>query len=43
MRKSPGTVTLVFVAFGRSFDAFEAQMNRMAGAEDGLDLRALGL
>ena len=27
---------LVFVAFGRSFDAFEAQLNRMAGAEDGI-------
>jgi putative iron-dependent peroxidase len=27
---------LVFVAFGRSFDAFEAQLNRMVGAEDGV-------
>ncbi len=27
---------LVFVAFGRSFDAFEAQLRRMAGAEDGV-------
>jgi putative iron-dependent peroxidase len=27
---------LVFVAFGRSFDAFEAQMRRMVGAEDGI-------
>lgn len=27
---------LVFVAFGCSLDAFEAQMKRMAGAEDGL-------
>ena len=27
---------LVFVAFGRSFDAFEAQMRRMAGEEDGI-------
>ncbi len=27
---------LVFVAFGRSFDAFEALLNRMVGAEDGL-------
>ena len=27
---------LVFVAFGRSFDAFEAQLNRMVGAEDGI-------
>lgn len=27
---------LMFVAFGRSFDAFEAQMRRMAGLDDGL-------
>jgi len=27
---------LVFVAFGRSFDPFEAQMRRMAGDEDGI-------
>jgi putative iron-dependent peroxidase len=27
---------LVFVAFGRSFDAFEAQLRRMVGAEDGI-------
>lgn len=27
---------LVFVAFGKSFDAFEAQMTRMAGLEDGI-------
>jgi putative iron-dependent peroxidase len=27
---------LVFVAFGRSFDAFEAQLNRMLGLEDGV-------
>jgi len=27
---------LVFVAFGRSFRAFEAQMRRMAGEEDGI-------
>lgn len=27
---------LVFVAFGCSFDAFEAQLRRMVGAEDGL-------
>jgi putative iron-dependent peroxidase len=27
---------LVFVAFGRSFDAFEAQMKRMTGGEDGV-------
>lgn len=27
---------LVFVAFGRSFDAFEAQLRRMAGLDDGI-------
>lgn len=27
---------LYFVAFGRSFDAFEAQLHRMIGAEDGI-------
>lgn len=27
---------LMFVAFGKSFDAFEAQMRRMAGREDGI-------
>lgn len=27
---------LVFVAFGHSFDAFEAQLRRMSGAEDGI-------
>ncbi len=27
---------LVFVAFGRSFDAFEAQLSRMQGSEDGI-------
>ena len=27
---------LVFVAFGRSLDAFEAQLARMVGAEDGI-------
>jgi porphyrinogen peroxidase len=27
---------LMFVAFGRSFDAFEAQMRRMAGRDDGI-------
>jgi putative iron-dependent peroxidase len=27
---------LVFVAFGHSFDAFEALMNRMTGSEDGI-------
>ncbi|ODS98540.1 MAG: peroxidase [Lautropia sp. SCN 69-89] len=28
---------LMFVAFGRSFDAFEAQLGRMAGLEDGVE------
>jgi len=27
---------LVFVAFGKSLDAFEAQLKRMVGAEDGI-------
>ena len=27
---------LVFVAFGKSFDAFEALLKRMVGAEDGI-------
>ena len=27
---------LVFVAFGHSFDAFEAQWRRMCGLEDGI-------
>jgi putative iron-dependent peroxidase len=27
---------LVFVAFGKSFDAFEALLRRMVGAEDGI-------
>jgi putative iron-dependent peroxidase len=27
---------LVFVAFGKSFDAFDAQLKRMVGAEDGV-------
>ena len=27
---------LMFVAFGASFDAFEAQMRRMAGIDDGV-------
>jgi len=27
---------LYFVAFGHSLDAFEAQLKRMSGAEDGL-------
>jgi putative iron-dependent peroxidase len=26
----------MFVAFGKSFDAFEAQMRRMAGLDDGI-------
>ena len=26
----------MFVAFGKSFDAFEMQMRRMAGQEDGI-------
>ena len=26
----------MFVAFGHSFDAFEAQLKRMVGAEDGI-------
>ena len=29
-------VGLMFVAFGKSFDAFEAQMRRMVGQEDGI-------
>jgi len=28
---------LMFVAFGHSFDAFEAQLNRMTGADDGIE------
>jgi putative iron-dependent peroxidase len=31
-----GRAGLVFVAFGKSFDAFAAQLKRMAGAEDGI-------
>jgi porphyrinogen peroxidase len=27
---------LMFVAFGTSFDAFEAQLKRMVGTEDGI-------
>ena len=27
---------LMFVAFGKSFDAFEAQLKRMTGGEDGV-------
>ena len=27
---------LVFVAFGRTFDAFEAQLQRMVGKDDGI-------
>ena len=30
------TEGLMFVAFGKSFDAFEALLNRMTGAEDGI-------
>lgn len=33
---SDGNLGLVFVAFGNSFDAFEAQMKRMAGLEDSI-------
>jgi len=31
-----GSEGLMFVAFGKSFDAFEAQLRRMAGLEDGV-------
>ena len=31
-----GQAGLQFVAFGKSFDAFEAQLRRMSGAEDGV-------
>lgn len=31
-----GQVGLMFLCFGRSFSAFEAQMRRMAGADDGI-------
>lgn len=31
-----GAAGLLFVAFGRTLDAFEAQMRRMAGLEDGI-------
>lgn len=31
-----GRAGLMFVAFGRTFDAFEAQLRRMSGAEDGI-------
>ena len=31
-----GKAGLMFVAFGKSFDAFEVQMRRMAGLEDGI-------
>ncbi len=34
---------LMFVAFGKSFDAFEAQMSRMAGLEDGVVDALFGL
>ena len=33
---SAGEAGLNFVAFGRSLDAFEAQLRRMSGAEDGI-------
>ena len=33
---NPGGEGLVFVAFGKSFDAFEAQLRRMVGLEDGV-------
>ena len=33
---------LMFVAFGKSFDAFEAQMRRMAGHDDGITDALLG-
>jgi putative iron-dependent peroxidase len=32
----PSGEGLMFVAFGKSFDAFEAQLRRMAGLEDGI-------
>jgi putative iron-dependent peroxidase len=32
-----GRAGLVFVAFGRSFDAYEAQLRRMAGLDDGIE------
>jgi len=32
----PGSEGLMFVAFGKSFDAFEAQLRRMVGLEDGI-------
>jgi len=32
----PGGEGLMFVAFGKSFDAFEAQLSRMVGLEDGI-------
>ena len=32
----PGSEGLMFVAFGKSFDAFEAQLTRMVGLEDGV-------
>jgi len=32
----PGSEGLMFVAFGKSFDAFEAQLSRMVGLEDGI-------
>ena len=32
----PNSEGLMFVAFGKSFDAFEAQLRRMVGLEDGI-------
>jgi putative iron-dependent peroxidase len=32
----PGCEGLMFVAFGKSFDAFEVQLRRMAGLDDGI-------
>ena len=31
-----GQAGLMFLAFGHSFDAFEAQLRRMSGLEDGI-------
>ena len=33
---SPEGEGLMFVAYGKSFDAFEAQLRRMVGLEDGI-------
>ena len=35
-RADKGGEGLMFVAFGQSLDAFEAQLRRMAGQEDGI-------